>query len=459
MHLGKIAFILVLAGILVPADAIRGEQQQVGFAVKAGSANDDPSPFGFSCDNQTTYTLATYCPQMAKAGIKWIRGFPTFNVIEPVEGKFDWSAVDAMIAAAAQNKMTISGLFFYNTPWINAKGDSLPVENLPAWSEYVSRVVEHSKRSVKYWEVWNETPNFIGNGTPAEYARTVIAAHDAAKGADPTCQVGLSIQSQNVNWIEQTIEAGAKDHFDFIAVHPYETLAVVESDGCEAQFMSIVPTIRKMLKKKNPGRVNVPVWFTEIGRDAGKDEKSQAGALVKAYTLALAQGVTRVNWFEGKDGDSGPMGLLRADATPRPAYTAMMNLTKYLGPNPRYVGWVLLQNAHYAFVFEGAAGRVMAAWTRPGITRVVSFGADTHGRPAVGSRACRGRRLPEQRPNADRGRAPCPGVARRSQPVAAVSMGGRLHGREIRVGRDEKPESRGRFAPPLSRRDLEGRED
>ena len=177
--------------------------------------------------------------------------------------------------------------------------------------------------------------------------RTVVAAYDAAKAADPTCQVGLSIQSQNVNWIEQTIEAGAKDHFDFIAVHPYETLGVVESDGWEAEFMSIVPTIRKMLARRNPARANVPIWFTEIGRDAGKDEKSQATALVKAFTMGIAQGVTRINWFEGKDGDSGPMGLLRGDGTPRPAYKAMSNLTRYLGPNPRYIGWVLLNDTDY----------------------------------------------------------------------------------------------------------------
>ena len=346
----------LLAGVLALLQAPRAPGQERAAAVPSGQDKQDPSPFGFSCDNQTTYTLASYCPQMARAGIRWIRGFPTFNVIEPSQGRFDWSAVDAMIATAAQNKMTISGLFFYNVGWINPKGDSLPVDNLPAWSDYVSKVVVHCKSSVKCWEVWNETPNFMGKGTGADYARTVVAAYDAAKAADPLCQVGLSIQSQNVHWIEQTIEAGAADHFDFIAVHPYETLGVVESDGFVAEFMSIVPTLRKMLKKKNPGKANVPIWFTEIGRDAGKDEHSQASALVKAFAMGIAQGVTRINWFEGKDGDSGPMGLLRGDGHPRPAYKAMSNLTRHLGPDPRCIGWVSFKFS-YGFVFQGAARR------------------------------------------------------------------------------------------------------
>ena len=139
--------------------------------------------------------------------------------------------------------------------------------------------------------------------------------------------------------------------------------------------MSIVPTLRKMLAAQNPARSSAPIWFTEIGRDAATDEPSQAVALIKAYTMGVAQGVTRINWFEGKDGDSGPMGLLRGDGTPRPAYTAMSVVTHGLGPAPQYKGWVLLNNKHYGFVFQRDATTVMAAWTRPGTTDHVAFGS------------------------------------------------------------------------------------
>ena len=338
----------------------------------ADDTRSDASPFGFSCDNQTTYTLAGYCPQMAKAGLRWLRGFPTFNVIEPAQGKFEWTAVDEFLTVAARNKIRVSGLFFYNVPWIKAS-DALPTGNLPAWSAYVSALVTHCKDRVRYWEVWNETPNFMGKGTPLDYARTVVAAYDAAKSVDPSCQIGLSIQSVNVNWLEQTLDAGAKGHFDFIAVHPYETLGVVESDGWDAQYMSIVPTLRKMLSAKDPARSSVPIWFTEIGREAKGEEVSQASALVKAFVMGIAQGVTRINWFEGKDGDSGPMGLLRGDGSPRLAFTAMSTMTRLLGANPKYHGRVMLNGKHNGFVFEGASSTVMATWTRPGTTDRVKF--------------------------------------------------------------------------------------
>lgn len=334
----------------------------------------EASPFGFSCDNATTYSLAAYCPQMAAAGITWIRGFPTANVLEPERGRFDWSSADKLLATAAASRMAVSGAFLYGPTWIPTGDSGLPVKDLAGWGQYVSAVVNHAKDRVKYWEVWNETPNFIGKGTAADYAQTVVAAYDAAKAADPGCQIGMSIQSVNVNWIEQVIKAGARDHFDYLAVHPYESLGLVESDGCEAQFMSIVPATRKMLAAQDPARQSAPIWFTEIGYDGRDGDLPQASALVKAFALSLAQGVVRVDWFEGMDGDSGPLGLLRGDGRPRLAYAAMQNLTRCLGATPRYEGWVLLNAADYGFVFKGAAGSVMVLWARPGTTDRVSLG-------------------------------------------------------------------------------------
>lgn len=348
--------------------------------VLAASAADGPAdpelnPFGFSCDNQTTYTLAEYLPQMAAAGLRWIRGFPTANVIQPERGRWEWAAVDRFLATAAEHRMEVSGLFLYNLPWSRSGDVHLPVDVLDDWAEYVSAVVRHCGGRVKYWEVWNETPNFIGRGTAADYAATVVRAYDAAKAADPACRIGLSIQSHNVYWLEQVLRAGAADHFDFVAMHPYEILGAVEAHGFEPIYLSIVPTLRKMLATVNPSRAEAPIWFTEVGADAGASEPAQASALVKAYVLALAQGVARVDWFEGMDGDSGPMGLLRADRTPRLAYGALARLTTHLGPNPRYLGWLRVGERGCGFMFQGAEAPVMIAWARPGFTERVDFSA------------------------------------------------------------------------------------
>jgi hypothetical protein len=340
----------------------------------------DDSPFGVSTSASSLRTFDNWGPEVSKTGVKWLRGFDTFEHLEPEQGNWNWRPIDAELAAAEHNKMEISGLFFYGAKWIPS-ASGLPTDNLPAWSDYVSTVVRHVVGKVRYWEVWNEPPNFMnGKGTPADYARIVNAAYDAAHEADPNCKIGLSAQSNNVNWLDKTLLAGASDHFDYIAVHPYEVLGTVGS-GFEGEYMSIVPTLRKMLAARDPSRANAPIWFTEVGEDIGAvngsvkvTETSQAGDLVKAYTMGLAQGVARINWFEGHDGDSGPKGLLDARGHRRAAFTAMTQLIQYLGPSPRYEGWLLLHNKDYGFVFQGASAPVIVTWAPPGTTDAVDFG-------------------------------------------------------------------------------------
>ena len=87
--------------------------------------------------------------------------------------------------------------------------------------------------------------------------------------------------------------------------------------------------------------------------------EAQAAAVVKAYAMGLTEGVACIEWFEGMDGDSGPMGLLQADGTPRPSYTAMAQMIRQLGPHPVSLGWVLFDHRDYGFLFQGAKNTVL----------------------------------------------------------------------------------------------------
>ena len=339
------------------------------------------SPFGIgSCyiNNRSAQDDARWIPQMAAIGIHVMRTCHTeWRNVEPEEGKWTWQALDSQMSYMTSNKLEFGGLLLGSVPWDkSAQAAGLPVNNLPAWSTYVTDVVKHCRGKVKYWEVWNEPPNFTGpKQTPADYARIVVAAYNAAKGADPGCLVGLATKSVHVNYLEQVIKAGVKDHFDYITLHPYEVLGTVaDNNGTEALYMNIVPTVRKMLAVQNPAKQNVPIIFTELGFDAHKGADQQGQALVKAYCMGIAQGVACIQWFEGRDGDSGPMGLLDNKGNPRPAYTAMAQMIQHLGQHPTYLGWVLLNNQDYGFVFQGATTTVLACWAPGGTPDHVNFG-------------------------------------------------------------------------------------
>jgi hypothetical protein len=341
------------------------------------------SPFGIgSCyiNNRSVQDNARWIPQMAAIGIRVMRtGHTEWRNVEPEEGRWTWQALDSQMSYMTSNQMDFGGLLLGSVPWDKSShAAGLPVNNLPAWSAYVSNLVSHCRGRVKHWEVWNEPPNFTApNQTPADYAKVVIAAYDSAKAADPACLVGLAAKSVHVNYLEQVIKAGAKDHFDYITLHPYEVLGTVADNlGTEAVYMNIVPTVRKMLDAQNPANRNVPIVFTELGYDAKKGTAQQGQALVKAYVMGIAQGVACIQWFEGRDGDSGPMGLLDDKGTPRPAYTAMAQMIRHLGQHPTYLGWVLLNNQDYGFVFQGAEATVLVAWSPKGTHDRIHFGRE-----------------------------------------------------------------------------------
>ena len=327
------------------------------------------SPFGIgSCyiNNRSAADNSRWIPQMEAIGLRSYRTPHTdWGAVESAPGKWNWDTLDRQMDYLTAHGMVFGGTLIGNPRWnTRDKPGTLPVNNIEGWSAYVAAVVQHSKGRIKRWEVWNEPPNFTGkNQTPADYAKIVVSAYDAAKAADPSCLVGLAAKSAHINYLDQVIRAGARDHFDFITLHPYEVLnGIVDDAGTESVFLHIVPTLRKMLAARNPAKANVPVIFTELGCDVKKGEATQANALMKAYAMGIAQGVECIQWFEGRDGDSGPMGLLDKEGKPRPCYKAMTHLIEHLGQYPKYLGWVLLNDRHYAFVFQGAKTTVLITW-------------------------------------------------------------------------------------------------
>lgn len=345
------------------------------------------SPFGIgSCHihNVSAKNNSRWLPQITAIGVKSHRTAATsWNAIEPAQGKWAFDELDKQMTYLEEQGVAFGGIFYGNPKWSANGTKGLPVNNLEGWSKYCYETVKHAKGRIKYWEVWNEPPNGTGKEqTAADYAKIVVAAHDAAKKADPTCLVGMAAQSVNLNYLDQAIKAGAKGHFDYITLHPYEVAGMtLRRPGSESVYLQIAATTRKMLAAQDPDRVHCPILFTEIGCAAGPTPQGyiggldlQAEAVVKYYAMGLAQGIACIHWFEGMDGDSGPMGLMSLKGEKRPAYTALAQLVKHLGQRPTYLGWTLLNDKHYAFIFQGPAGPVMATWAATKTPDTIDFG-------------------------------------------------------------------------------------
>ncbi len=331
-------------------------------------------------NNRNAKDNQRWMPQMAEAGLRYYRTAHTlWGSLETEPGVWQWRELDEQMDYLDSQGMTYGGILIGSPEWnrLDPPGH-LPVNHLVGWSRYVTQTVTHCRARIRRWEVWNEPPNFTGkNQTPADYAKLVVAASQAAKAAVPSCLIGLAAKSAHLNYLEQVIAAGAKDHFDYITLHPYEILGTIaDNAGTEPVFMNIVPSVRKMLAAQNPTKVQVPIIFTELGHDLNKGPNIQAQALVKAYTMGAASGVSCIQWFEGRDGDSGPLGLLDEGGQARPAYSAMKQMITHLGQHPAYLGWVPLAEKHRCFLFEGALGPVLIAWAQNGGTAPIVLGPE-----------------------------------------------------------------------------------
>lgn len=348
------------------------------------SAHDRPfSPFGIgSCyiNNRSLKDMQRWMPQMEAIGITTHRTpHCDWGALERAPGEWDWTELDAQMDYLDELGFRYGCLLIGNPGWNEADPlGHLPVNNLDGWSNYVTQLAQHVRGRTNWLEVWNEPPNFTGKDqTPEDYAKIVVAAYDAAKAVDPDFKIGLAAKSVHVNYLEQVIRAGAQDHFDYVVLHPYEVLdGVADNTGCEAVFMNIVPVVRKMLAHVNPAKQDVPVIFTELGASADAGADRQAHALVKAYTMSIAQGVECLEWFEGRDGDSGPMGLIDREGNPRPAYHALATMIEHLGQYPQYLGWTRPNDQTLAFAFQGASEPVLVAWSPDGGSSEIGFSQD-----------------------------------------------------------------------------------
>ncbi|MEI6165820.1 MAG: hypothetical protein WCS52_01355 [bacterium] len=374
----------------VPAFRIAISVMLIGclFALPARTLAADPvrpvdrpvSPFGIGPCSMRSQCFPTWIPQMVEIGVTDVRCFGGSWGCEPEQGKFNWKVTDERLDYLESQNVHAGALLMGRRPKWLTNGTSrlppsgLPLDCLPEWSNYVSNMVAHTKGRVKYFEVWNEPPNGTKNAPPSDYAKVMVASYDAAKSSNPDALVGLATKSVYLYYLDAAIKAGAKGHYDYITLHPYEVLGTVASHpGTEPLFLTIASKVRKMLAAQDPAKVNVPIFFTEIGYDAKRSAAKQAQALVKTYTMGIAQGIACIQWFEGRDGDSGPMGLMDAKGNKRPSYTALSVMIRYLGKYPRYLGWVLLNDKHYAFVFQGANGVVLITWAATATPDEVEF--------------------------------------------------------------------------------------
>jgi hypothetical protein len=338
--------------------------------------------FGYGMCIDPGNDLPRAIAMLKAAGFNWAKVQVRWENLEGSKGAINWGTMDDIV-----NKVNGAGvnlLFSVVTAprWARPADTDFGVPGPPAnpkdYADFVGAIAARYKGKVQAYEIWNEqNMSFEWGGTghklnAAQYVQLLRQAYAAIKAADPGATVlsgaltptGVNdgdIAIDTATYLQQMYDAGLKDVSDAVAAHPSGfanppddmpgSLSKTTSghQSHYSEFFRGYEVLHQVMERYGDG--NKKLWFTEFGWasspnppapmfDYARDnsDSDQATYLVRAFQIAKAAGYVgpMMVWNLNYAGSAGagdpwafkPFGILNADWSPRPAYTALAAMPK-----------------------------------------------------------------------------------------------------------------------------------
>jgi hypothetical protein len=229
---------------------------------------------------------------MAASGAESVRAAFDWRASQPSEsGPIDFSAMDAVVLAAARQRLEVLPVVHRTPDWAAAQpshGAGSPPRGTTGYTRFLTALVgrygprgslwteqpDVPRMPIRDWQVWNE-PNLTRYWSSQPFARPYVkllrASRRALRAADPrsrTIMAGLP----NESWIalRKVYRAGGRGAFDAVALHPYT--------GRPRNVVRLVELARREMRRGRDGRK--PIWITELSWPASKGRTSGASGFV-----------------------------------------------------------------------------------------------------------------------------------------------------------------------------------
>jgi hypothetical protein len=239
---------------------------------------------------------------MAKdLGVGWIKQqFPWAEIeyrVDPANPFWDvknnqnaWAKYDGIVALAQQYDLRIIARIDSAPPWSHP-GNPDPkappdADHMVDFGNFINTFVTRYKGTVSAIQVWNE-PNLKAEWggksvNAAEYVGLLKTAYDAAKQADPdmivlaaplaTTKETLAFRGNlnEIDYLQQMYDAGAKQYFDAMAANAYGTTFPPEDEPSPQKLnFRRVELLRQVMEKNGDSKKSV--WFNEYGWNASPE--------------------------------------------------------------------------------------------------------------------------------------------------------------------------------------------
>jgi len=274
--------------------------------------------------------------------------------LNPADPAYDWpDDIDTAIHQAALHGIEVAILVTTSPGWANGGRAEVHAPDHPG--DYAAFLSTATRRypTVHRWMVWgepNRSDRFLPNRPddprgPRRYARLLDAAYRALKDATPRNVViggntftGGDVKPPDfIRWMR--LPSGKPPRLDRYGHNPYPfrppDLARDPLAGGWRDLSDIDTLSREVNAAFRPLDRRPRLWLSEFTVQSGKDsryfdhhvsEREQARWLRAGYEVAEAGNVAGLGWFTLLDQPSAPgsanWGLMRSDATPKPAFDA-----------------------------------------------------------------------------------------------------------------------------------------
>ncbi|WP_406012090.1 glycoside hydrolase family 5 protein [Streptomyces sp. NBC_00984] len=349
------------------------------------------SPFGAAVHIGRAGWGLDVLDEARKTGIAHIREDAWWDRFETAKGSYTFPAAFSTEMARAR-ALGITPLVIANgaNPLYDKGHTPSSPEGIAAFGKFAAAVLKQYDRSDV--EVLNEynggTFNNSACGTSAAcYLEVLKGVHQAVKAADPgasvvgpaTIGIGNCVHADGTKcFAPDLIDRGGLKAMDAYSVHPYHYPGGPEWLGSSGDTIA---GLRQRIRAANDGK-DKPIVLSEMGWPTdtghGTTERQQADNLIRLYAIGLANGVTRVYWYDLVDDGSDPankeqnFGMLRQPVT---ATTANPVSVTANAPKPAAVAQAVVARMLGGKTYEGNDGLTAPAYsvrfTGGGTTRVV----------------------------------------------------------------------------------------
>lgn len=295
----------------------------------------------------------------AESGATWELLTLRWDQLQP-DGATQWNAnpeVDEWLASVRATGREAVGVLIGTPAWATdgspavgvPRGLYLPINDSGnVWAGFVRQAVSYyGARGVNRWVIWDApdiAPAAVGSqwaGSVEDYYQLVKVAYLVAKQTNPNAMIHLgAVSYTDPSWFGRFLDV-AVDDVTAPANNYYFDVATLRLFFSPDRVYTLTQNHYYLMDQK--GVPLKPVWINGTNARPAVDPDvypsnatfrqhprvtldQQAAFIIQAYALGFAAGADRIAVYrlvDNLDEDQGQaFGLLRADGTPRPAYTA-----------------------------------------------------------------------------------------------------------------------------------------